>query len=87
MKKYELNKGCLIRKDFGVSDFSYGRSAKHHSYILEDAIKVYARNKESAIRKISKILNKKYKVDNYLTYDGFYRDLISWDRDSVKECM
>ena len=87
MKKYKLNKGTLIKKSFGVYEFSYDFGYKHHSYILDEAIKVSARSKESAIRKIERVLNRKYGVESYITYDGFYRDLLFWDRDSVRECI
>ena len=87
-KPYVLEKGTQVEKFFHCVDnvnFPYQGFTRKESYILNKDIKVEAVNKTKAIRKIDKILNRLYNVEVNYSSEGFYEDVIFYERGLVHE--
>ena len=87
-KPYVLEKGTLVEKFFHCVDnvnLPYQGFTRKESYILNKDIKVEAVNKTKAIRKIDKILNRLYNVEVNYSSEGFYEDVIFYERGLVHE--
>lgn len=55
------------------------------TYTLGKDIEVRATNKAKALRKIDRLLNIMYGVEVNYSSEGFYEDLLIYDRNSVQE--
>ena len=87
-KPYVLEKGTQVEKFFHCVDnvnLPYQGFTRKESYILNKDIKVEAVNKIKAIRKIDKILNRLYNVEVNYSSEGFYEDVIFYERGLVHE--
>lgn len=87
-KPYVLEKGTQVEKFFHCVDnvnLPYQGFTRKESYILNKDIKVEAVNKTKAIRKIDKILNRLYNVEVNYSSEGFYEDVIFYERGLVHE--
>ena len=87
-KSYVLEKGTLVEKFFHCVDnvnLPYQGFTRKESYILSKDIKVEAKNKAKAIRKMDKILNRLYNVEVNYSSEGFYEDVIFYERGLVHE--
>ena len=87
-KSYVLEKGTLVEKFFHCVDnvnLPYQGFTRKESYILSKDIKVEAKNKTKAIRKIDKILNRLYNVEVNYSSEGFYEDILFYERGLVHE--
>ena len=87
-KSYVLEKGTQVEKFFHCVDnvnLPYQGFTRKESYILSKDIKVEAVNKTKAIRKIDKILNRLYNVEVNYSSEGFYEDVIFYERGLVHE--
>ena len=87
-KSYVLEKGTQVEKFFHCVDnvtLPYQGFTRKESYILNKDIKVEAVNKTKAIRKIDKILNRLYNVEVNYSSEGFYEDVIFYERGLVHE--
>ena len=85
---YVLEKGTQVEKFFHCVDnvnLPYQGFTRKESYILNKDIKVEAVNKTKAIRKIDKILNRLYNVEVNYSSEGFYEDVIFYERGLVHE--
>ena len=87
-KPYVLEKGTQVEKFFHCVDnvhLPYQGFTRKESYILNKDIKVEAVNKTKAIRKIDKILNRLYNVEVNYSSEGFYEDVIFYERGLIHE--
>ena len=87
-KPYVLEKGTQVEKFFHCVDnvnLPYQGFTRKESYILSKDIKVEAKNKAKAIRKMDKILNRLYNVEVNYSSEGFYEDVIFYERGLVHE--
>ena len=87
-KSYVLEKGTLVEKFFHCVDnvnLPYQGFTREESYILSKDIKVEAKNKAKAIRKMDKILNRLYNVEVNYSSEGFYEDILFYERGLVHE--
>ena len=87
-KPYVLEKGTQVEKFFHCVDnvnLPYQGFTRKESHILNKDIKVEAVNKTKAIRKIDKILNRLYNVEVNYSSEGFYEDVIFYERGLVHE--
>ena len=87
-KPYVLEKGTQVEKFLHCVDnvnLPYQGFTRKESYILNKDIKVEAVNKTKAIRKIDKILNRLYNVEVNYSSEGFYEDVIFYERGLVHE--
>ena len=87
-KPYVLEKGTQVEKFFHCVDnvnLPYQGFTRKESYILNKHINVEAVNKTKAIRKIDKILNRLYNVEVNYSSEGFYEDVIFYERGLVHE--
>lgn len=87
-KSYVLEKGTLVEKFFHCVDnvnLPYQGFTKKESYILSKDIKVEAKNRAKAIRKMDKILNRLYNVEVNYSSEGFYEDILFYERGLVHE--
>ena len=87
-KPYVLEKGTQVEKFFHCVDnvnLPYQGFTRKESYILNKDIKVEAVNKTKAIRKMDKILNRLYNVEVNYSSEGFYEDVIFYERGLVHE--
>ena len=87
-KSYVLEKGTLVEKFFHCVDnvnLPYQGFTRKESYILSKDIKVEAKNKAKAIRKLDKILNRLYNVEVNYSSEGFYEDVLFYERGLVHE--
>lgn len=87
-KSYVLEKGTQVEKFFHCVDnvnLPYQGFTRKESYILNKDIKVEAVNRTKAIRKMDKILNRLYNVEVNYSSEGFYEDVIFYERGLVHE--
>lgn len=87
-KSYVLEKGTQVEKFFHCVDnvnLPYQGFTRKESYILSKDIKVEAVSKAKAIRKMDKILNKLYKVEVNYSSEGFYEDILLYEKGLVHE--
>ena len=87
-KYYVMEKGTLKEKIFHCVDnvnLPYQGFTRKESYILSKDIKVEAKNKAKAIRKMDKILNRLYNVEVNYSSEGFYEDILFYERGLVHE--
>ena len=87
-KSYVLEKGTQVEKFFHCVDnvnLPYQGFTRKESYILKKDIKVEAVNRTKAIRKMDKILNRLYNVEVNYSSEGFYEDVIFYERGLVHE--
>ena len=87
-KTYVLKKGTQIDKYFHCVEnvsLPYQGFTRKESYILSKDIEVEAKNKAKAIRKMDKILNRLYNVEVNYSSEGFYEDILFYERGLVHE--
>lgn len=86
-KTYLLKKGTQIEKYMRCT-MSIGFNPyldKKKTYLLGEDIKVDATSKAKALKRIDRVLDALYDVEINYSYEGFYEDIILYDRNAVLE--
>lgn len=87
-KTYVLEKGTQIDKFFHCVEnvsFPYQGFTRRESYLLGEDLKVKATNRNKATRKIEKLLNKMFDVERDYSSEGFYEDVLVYERELIHE--
>ena len=86
-KTYILRKGIQVEKYMRCAMISCFQPDlnKLMTYTLGKDIEVRATTKAKALRKIDRLLNIMYGVEVNYSSEGFYEDLLIYDRNSVQE--
>ena len=87
-KTYVLKKGTQIDKYFHCVEkvrLRYQGFTRKESYILSKDLEVEATNKNKAVRKIDRLLNRMYDVEVNYSSEGFYEDVLFYERELIHE--
>ena len=87
-KTYVLKKVTLIDKYFYCVEnvrLPYQGFTRKESYILGKDLEVEATNKNKAVRKIDRLLNRMYDVEVNYSSEGFYEDVLFYERELIHE--
>ena len=86
-KTYVLKKGTQVEKFLHCAIISCFQPElnKRKTYLLGKDIEVKATTRARAIRKIDRLLNIMYDVEVNYSSEGFYEDLLMYDRNLVQE--
>ena len=87
-KTYVLKKGTQIDKYFHCVEnvsLPYQGFTRKESYILSKDLEVEATNKSKAVKKIDRLLNKMYDVEVNYSSEGFYEDVLFYERELIHE--